>query len=228
MPEEKEYSFKNWAKTLSPSFVIYGDIECILTKDDSVLQQHLPIAAAFLIVPNKVIKNIIPTYHSFLGRDCIPRFLENLEKEVEKIAQFNKKHSYKVMLPLTNLQEQQHLSASVCYFCHNPFSEKHPKIKEHCHLTGNYRGAACQPCNTRARLRRMVVPVIFHNWRGYDAHHIVKEGISTRPNWDLEVIATNSESYLNLRASWGDKECRRKISFIDSLQFLQNSLASLL
>jgi len=61
----------------------------------------------------------------------------------------------------------------------------------------------------------------------YDAHHIVREGVSTRPHWQLDVIATTCESYLNLRVAWGAKESRRRVNFIDSLQFLHASLAAL-
>jgi hypothetical protein len=76
-------------------------------------------------------------------------------------------------------------------------------------------------------MHRRTTPVLFHNFRGYDAHHIVREGVSTRPHWKLSVIATTSESYLNLRGSWGEKEERCTINFIDSLQFLHASLATL-
>jgi hypothetical protein len=46
-------------------------------------------------------------------------------------------------------------------------------------------------------------------------------------NWDITVIATTTESYISLYASWGVKEDRRQIVFLDSLQFLHASLASL-
>jgi hypothetical protein len=195
--------------------------------ESSTLQQHLPIAAAFLIIPNKALKLIKSSYHYFVGRNCITSFLASLEIEVERVCKWNDYHTRKVMQPLTLEQQQQHDSASTCYLCHKAFDEKHPKVKEHCHLTGRYRGPACQPCNTKARLRRSTIPVIFHNFKGYDAHHIVREGIISRPHWELDVIATSSESYLNLRVAWGENEKRKKISFIDSLQFLHASLANL-
>jgi hypothetical protein len=228
MPKEKEYSFRNWAKTLSPTFVIYADIECLLEAGEgSTLQRHRPIAAAFLIVPHPSIKSIQPSYHYFVGDICIPQFLEGLEREVNSIGEWNNHYCRKVMKSLSLDQQQQHNCASKCFMCKKPFSKEHPKVKDHCHLTGNYRGPACQPCNTKARLRRNTTPVVFHNWKGYDAHHIVREGVSTRPHWELGVIATSSESYLTLRASWGETQERRQINFIDSLQFLQASLATL-
>ena len=82
MPEEKVYGFTHWGKTLSPSFVIYADIECLLeVGDGSTLQHHKPIASAFLVVANKAL-NIEPRYRSFVGRTCIPEFLKSLEEEV--------------------------------------------------------------------------------------------------------------------------------------------------
>jgi hypothetical protein len=229
MPKEKDYEFRNWAKTLSPSFVVYADIECLLEAGETngVLQRHKPIAAAFLIVPHSSLTHMQPTYHSFVGATCIPQFLEGLEKEVNSIGEWNDRHAHKVMKPLAIEQQQRHESATVCCMCKKSFSKEQAKVKDHCHLTGEYRGPTCQPCNTKARLRRNTTPVLFHNWKGYDAHHIVREGVRTRPHWELDVIATTSESYLNLRASWGGKQERRQINFIDSLQFLQASLAKL-
>ena len=78
-----------------------------------------------------------------------------------------------------------------------------------------------------ARLRRRRVTIVFHNFKGYDAHHIVRERVVTRKHWNVTVIPTTSELYLTLCASWGEKENRRNVTFIDSLQFLHSSLANL-
>ena len=50
MPKESHYQFTKWAKTLSPSHVIYADIECLLLPGEgNLLQRHSPIAAAYLV-----------------------------------------------------------------------------------------------------------------------------------------------------------------------------------
>jgi hypothetical protein len=54
--------------------------------------------------------------------------------------------------------------------------QSRPKVHDHCHLTGQYRGLTCQPGNTAACLSRRRVPILLHNWKGYDAHDIVKGG----------------------------------------------------
>ena len=49
------------------------------------------------------------------------------------------------------------------------------KVRDHCHITGKYRGAAAHwSCNINLKLIKKV-PVIFHNLKGYDSHLIFKE-----------------------------------------------------
>ena len=55
----------------------------------------------------------------------------------------------------------------VCYICKKGFSsdydnKKYLKIRDHCHFTGNYRGAAHNICNLRYKIPKEI-PVVFHN-----------------------------------------------------------------
>ena len=72
--------------------------------------------------------------------------------------------------------------------------------KDHCHLTGDFRGALCSACNMRLRLKRRVLPVIFHNLKGYDMHLLIKEGNGKMKDWQLNVIAQTTEKFMSLRA----------------------------
>ena len=47
------------------------------------------------------------------------------------------------------------------------------KVKDHCHVTGKFRGAAHNKCNLKLRIPREL-PIIFHNLQGYDGHLIFK------------------------------------------------------
>ena len=51
------------------------------------------------------------------------------------------------------------------------------RVRDHCHITGKYRGSAHQECNLQLRVNpeEVKIPVIFHNLRGYDSHFIMQE-----------------------------------------------------
>ena len=48
------------------------------------------------------------------------------------------------------------------------------KVRDHCHYTGKYRGAAHSICNLRYKISKKI-PVVFHNGSTYDYHFIIKQ-----------------------------------------------------
>ena len=65
-----------------------------------------------------------------------------------------------------------------CKFCEKPLLQKNFRdaVKDHCHITGRYRGAAHNACNLKMRIKPKTdqIPNVFHNLRGYDAHHLMQ------------------------------------------------------
>jgi len=59
-----------------------------------------------------------------------------------------------------------------CKYCGKPLLQKNYRdaVKDHYHITGRYRGAAHSNCNNLPEQ----IPVVFHNLRGYDAHHLMQ------------------------------------------------------
>ena len=109
-----------------------------------------------------------------------------------------------------------------CLFCGEPLIRNsfRDAVKDHCHITGEYRGAAHRYCNInyfRTNSKTEVIPVVFHNLKGYDAHHIMS-GIAEVQS-DLKCIPNNMEKYVSFSLG--------KLRFIDSLGFLQSSLDAL-
>ena len=47
-------------------------------------------------------------------------------------------------------------------------------IKDHCHYTGKYRGAAHNTCNVRYKTPKEI-PAVFHNGSTYDYRFIIRE-----------------------------------------------------
>lgn len=91
------------------------------------------------------------------------------------------------------------------------------KVKDHCHLTGKFRGAAHTICNINHRFTGRI-PVILHNLKGYDSH-LIMQGLGKVKNQPLNCIANNIEKYISFSIG--------KLDFIDSLQFLNTSLEKL-
>ena len=108
-----------------------------------------------------------------------------------------------------------------CMYCEKPLLQKNFRdaVKDHCHITGKFRGAAHSDCNKKLRINPKTdkIPVVFHNLRGYDAHHLM-QGMAQQEK-EVNCIANNMEKYITL--SLGG------LRFIDSLNFLQGSLDSL-
>ena len=69
-------------------------------------------------------------------------------------------------------EERFQLSNSGC-MCDKLFDVGDDKLRDHCHITEKYRGAAHWSCNINLKLTDKI-PVIFHNPRGYYSHLIIK------------------------------------------------------
>ena len=92
------------------------------------------------------------------------------------------------------------------------------KVRDHCHVTGKFRGPAHKECYSKLRIPRKLL-VIFHNLEGYDGHIIFKE-LNNFDNIDIQVIPKSSEKYMSIIIN-------KNIIFLDSLQFYKGSLDSL-
>ena len=234
--------FKNYYKQLPVPFVVYADFECFTKPMSSCspnpkdsynynYQKHEPSGFCFYvksIVPGINIKPI--TYTKTSENDNIAKiFVEKLEEVTKGI--YN--DFYKRPIPLVMGAKETKLfnEAKTCHICSRELGED--KVRDHCHFTGQYRGAAHNGCNLKCRKPRLL-PVIFHNLQGYDAHLFIKQ--LYRLEGDLECIPSTEEKYITFNKKIKvDEFCKKgkmeditfEIRFIDSFKFLQTSLANL-
>ena len=91
------------------------------------------------------------------------------------------------------------------------------KVRDHCHVTGKFRGAAHWSCNINLQVTKKVL-VIIHNLRGYDSHLIFDE----LRNFDvkIDVIPNGLEKY---KAFFLNKN----LVFIGNVEFMNSSLEKL-
>ena len=143
----------------------------------------------------------------------------------------------KLMDLLTEKQRKKYKKVSRCHICFKPFIDprKGPKVRDHCHYTGCYRGPTHRNCNLIYRILSYI-PVVFHNLLGYDAHLLIRE-LGRHSKDTMGVIAKNKEHYISFSVDvavnkYLDKEGNEKeklieLRFIDSFKFISSSLDSL-
>ena len=137
-------------------------------------------------------------------------------EEVEYCKQTYKNH-FNQLMKLTKIDEENFRLALVCHICNKEFKENDKKVRDHCHISGKFRGAAHNICNRNFRLTEKI-PVIFHNLKGYDSHLIMQEIGKFGKN--INVIPNNMEKYMAFFLG-------KHLKFIDSFQFMSKSLESL-
>ena len=138
------------------------------------------------------------------------------------------------MIPLTIEEKIYHNKQKICYICKKEFSnnkKKNYKVRDHCHYTGKYRGAAHNICNLRHKVSKEI-PLVFHNGSIYDYHFIIKE-LEKEFEGNFECLSKNTEKYITFsvpiikKIENKDLEIRYKIKFIDSCRFMASSLSKL-
>ena len=102
-----------------------------------------------------------------------------------------KKHFNKNLI--MSEEEEQFQSSNTCWICEKLIDDDDEKVRDHCYVTGKFRGAAHWSCNINLQLTKKV-PVIFHNLRGYDSHLIFYE--LDKFDVKIDVIPTRIEKYM--------------------------------
>ena len=158
------------------------------------------------------------------------RFCKDLREHGTKIINYEKKK----MIPLTTEEKLYHNKQKICYICKKEFNnndKKNYKVRDHCHYTGKYRGAAHNICNLRYKVPKEI-PIVFHNGSTYGYHFIIKELVKDFKG-NFECLGENTEKYITFslpikkKIENKDLEITYKIKFIDSYRFISSSLSKL-
>ena len=170
-------------------------------------------------------------FSQYRGRDCVSKFCKRTISEAKRLYNSTPR---KPMDPLTNEEKLEFKRAKECHICFKEFSLKDMKVRDHCHYTGKYRGAAHVSCNLRYKIPNYI-PVVFHNLAGYDAHLFIKELV--KHTTKIGVIAKNTENYISFSVkvevdkyidkAGNEKSKEIELRFIDSFKFMSSSLDSL-
>lgn len=211
--------FKNHHHKLKIPFVMYADFECFIKECDEYaghgtrkVQKHEPSGYCLKVVssyPDKIDEYPTEVYR---GPDASKKFVERAVKIGNEL--WNKYLYRNEKMIISEQEEKEFQESNKCHICEKEIEDKKDKVRDHCHFTGKYRGSAHNLCNLNYNYKRMKIPVVFHNLKGYDSHLILNELGSVASQ--ISCIAKNSEQYTSFNTT--------QLKFIDSLAFLQASL----
>ena len=252
MPEQGEniLKFNNFHKQLPVPFVIYADFEVItkkvqgceqseeMKKDKDrrsyteAYQTHEDCGYGYKVVccyDDKYSKYTC----IYRGENAVYKFMEKMLEEVKYCKTVIKKHFNKPLV-MTEVDKQCLKTMDRCHICGEKYTDKDVRVRDHCHITGKFRGPAHQECNLKLRIKPedIKIPVIFHNLRGYDSHFIMqqigeiakKHGYTNKKgekqDLNINAIPNNMEKYMAFMLG-------NHLTFIDSFQFMSSSLDKL-
>lgn len=228
---DKWLRFTNYFNKEWVPFTIYADLECLLTKTEGyhrgarLYQCHRPFTVGFYI--HCRYDASLCSYHSYRGdTGCTEWFARELHSLSDRLER-----KLNVIVPMNQLtveEEKQFKRATHCHICERSFNVNDMKVRDHCHLTGRYRGPAHVSCNMKYS-ESYEVPVVFHNLSGYDAHFIIRD-LSNTFEGRIDLLPLTKERYISFTkyTKRRDKYKRYiKFRFIDSFKFLNSSLDKL-
>ena len=245
MPEKGDniLKYNNFHRQQAVPFVIYADFEAITEKiqgcrqnNDSsyteAYQKHTDFGYGYKVVccyDDKYTKPI----QIYRGENAVYKFMEVMLDEVKYCKEVMRRNFNKP-LKMTDNDELSFKLEQKCYICEESYKDKDVRVRDHCHITGKYRGSAHQDCNLKLRLNpeEIKIPVIFHNLRGYDSHfimqqigeitkkHTYKNNKGEEKQMNINAIPNNMEKYMAFMLG-------NHLTFLDSFQFMSSSLDKL-
>ena len=256
MPEKGTFlRFKNFHHSEKAPFVVYADTEALIKEMHNCdpnpnnsytkkYQKHEPISFSYYIkcFDNNVYEPKLRTYTRERpeDKDAMDVFIQWLEEDVKEIANIPD-----VGMIFTEEDEKQFNNTTKCWICKGEFDDtadekgykKNEKVRDHCHYTGRFRGAAHSSCNLKYKKPKNI-PVFFHNLTGYVSHLFVKKLGSSNEKENIDCIPNNEEKYISFSKNikvgeYKDDKTGKirdktfKIIFKDSFKFLPTSLDTL-
>ena len=242
-PPDTYIKFKNFLYSERAPFAIYADFESVLKPLEThetdpnksytlKYQEHEPVSFVYYIKSfnESVYKSKLKSYvkENEEDPDTVDVFINWLEEDVKIISELGNEK-----MIITPEEQEQFNQASNCWIC-GKLLNLQDRVRDHCHFTGRYRGAACNICNLKY-CKPNNISVFFHNLTGYDSHLFIKKLNTTMGT--IDCIPNNQENYISfsktiktgeyINKKGETKNKYFKIVFKDSLKFMASSLEAL-
>ena len=232
MPKENTYTkFNDYAKQKKLPIVMYADFEsslekCVDKERKYITSKHVANSYRLLIKTDLDLE--LPLEYSYVGKNTDIHFvklLTNLDKKINlKLKELSNKHDK----PILNEEEKiNYAKSKLCCICNEEitFNPKNYKVRDHCHFTGKFLGAAHNNCNlkcTQLFKGNIKIPLFFHN-ANYDIKCFINAFRTLNTDDYLKKIAgvpCNMEIFKSLNIN--------NICIMDSYAHLSSSLSKLI
>ena len=227
VPMEGEFlEFKREGKCIKLPLLVFFDFEAVnhaldqcrlcevgrcTHKKTLSLTQQVPICYSAIAV-NRTGKVIWQVTHS--GYDSAQHFVTTLLNMEPKFIEYIGQN---VEMIWTEKDATRYREQEKCHICREELGTD--RVRDHDHLTGRFIGGAHNICNLTRR-EQCKIPVLCHNFVGYDGQFILRCLPTSKENiWTLKGLPTNGEKLKTLQLN--------NFHFVDTLDFLQGSLADL-
>ena len=156
-------------------------------------------------------------YESPLGYGNVDWFVKEVIKLENKMAFYFKNTKKDVIM--SEEDEEDYRNNNSCRFCEKNIESD--KVRDHCHLSGNYKGPAHNVCSINVKQKDSnFIPFAFHNFSNYDCHMFFKRLVDLRKDKvKFKTLPKTNEEFVAVKYG-----C---IRFIDSYRFLSESLDKL-
>ena len=104
---------------------------------------------------------------------------------------------------MTERDEEDYRNNNNCRFCEKEILSD--RVRDHCHLTGKYRGVAHSTCNINVTQKQSnFILFLFHIFSKYDCHMFFKNLVDKKKDKvEFEIIPKTNEEYIcNIWLYW--------------------------
>jgi hypothetical protein len=224
---ENQVFFKNHFKSLKVGIKIYADFEVVLQKyekeeNDQIdkektfyLSKHVPCAVGCCTIIEW--SNFINEFY-YSGLDCVDKYIDYLFEMCRMI-----KERYILITSLSHKDIKVLINSNIkCVYCNKNIDKSYVNGR----LIENYE--TILPMHSACCLRYyksfLIVPVLFHNLKGYDSHLFIDK-LASRSVY-VNAIPISKEKYISFSCVINVEGINVELRFLDSLAFLSGSLAS--
>ena len=203
MPEDSVMKFKNFHNRFPNAIVIYADFEAYqipmdskISEKTSLIREQRPTGYCYIVVsPFPQLSQQTVVYR---GEDAAKKFVDAIHHEYEKVKSVLETVAEMTFFPS---DAEKFDNSTTCIICRKHLDwndEQNPVRRDHCHISGKFRGAAHNTCNINAPQEKRIF-VYFHNGKGYDNHFLIEALADNKKTSNIRIIGNTKEKYVQIK-----------------------------